>query len=425
MKLRYRSASHAYYLDGKRLRGASSVAKVPDDSYHLSQWRLRTALIGAAANPHILTAVAGDHDNKDKLNELVEEAIRLGKGNTGRDYGTAVHRVIERLNTGDTLLETPEVAKLREQWNKLLAAEGLEVVATEGAVLDPERRYSGRFDVKVCKLDTGTVHIGDVKTGADADKYLHAHSVQLHLYASAPYLAKGIPLGDVDFETEEFEPQTGVDQSVGYVFHLPLEGEPSAIPVDISAGAWCMANVIEPTWTWRNRNDLRVDVTPKKTRPRRITPLADASRAVTEAQTAPDEGLELDKGDPAVVAVRGPYMALREAGGDAWINALRADALAAGVDFHLSGKLTLRRARIMAGLVALTVAEVADDDVLKALVRHVTGHDAMTWPTISAGAAVGSLGATDAALFVAACDAFVAGRFELVYDGGPALKEVA
>jgi hypothetical protein len=195
-------------------------------------------------------------------------------------------------------------------------------------------------------------------------------------------------------------------------------------PIDLAA-AWNHWEAMHAWWCARQNERVSIGKpwAPGKrqsdAKPAKVEPLA----TVTPPPTPPDEGLELDKDDPAVVAVRGPYMALREAGGDAWINALRADAIHAGVDFHLSGKLTLRRARIMAGLVALTVAEVADDDVLKALVRHVTGHDAMTWP--SAGACVGSLGATDAALFVAACDAFVAGRFELVYDGGPALKEVA
>lgn len=381
MKLRYNAKAHAYYLDGKRLRGASSIAKVPDDTYHLNQWRVRTALIGAAANPHLLTAVAGDHDNKEKLNELVEEAIRLGKGNTGRDYGTAVHRVIERLNTGDTLLETPEVAKLREQWNKLLATEGLEVVATEGAVLDPERRYSGRFDVKVCNLATGTIHIGDVKTGADADKYLHAHSVQLHLYASAPYLARGIPIGDVDFETEDFEPHTGVDQAVGYVFHLPLEGEPSAIPIDLAAGAWAMTNVIEPIWTWRARTDLRVDLAPKKAKPRRIEPLA-----VTPPPTPPDEGVDVDF-DP----VKTRYGALTQEARD-WIGSKWDEARRAGHDFHPKDRYTQRRFNIMSGLVTLAAAGATDNELAIILEPYA--------PTL------GQLDATTGAEFAAACNRY-------------------
>jgi len=162
MKFRYNSKSHSYWLDSKRLRGASSVAKVPDDTYHLTQWKLRTALLGAATAPHILTAAAADHDDKAKMDAVVEEAIRLCKGSTGRDYGSRVHRIIERLNVGDTLLETPEVAKLREQWNTLLKANGLEVVATEGAVVHPELKVAGRFDVKVVDLATGKTHIGDV-----------------------------------------------------------------------------------------------------------------------------------------------------------------------------------------------------------------------------------------------------------------------
>lgn len=144
------------------------------------------------------------------------------------------------------------------------------------------------------------------------------------------------------------------------------------------------------------------------------------------ATVTPDEGAELDKDDPAVVAVRTPYKVLRDAKRDGWINDLRLDAQHAHADFHLSEKLTMRRARIMAGLIALAEADCADDDVVKALVRLVTGEDAMQWPTITAGAAVGALSAVDAAMFVEAATAFVAGRYHLELTCfGPTVRAVA
>jgi hypothetical protein len=50
-----------------------------------------------------------------------------------------------------------------------------------------------------------------------------------------------------------------VSQSVALVAHLPMEGEASIIGIDIAAGRECFERVIQPTWVWRSRSDLRVD----------------------------------------------------------------------------------------------------------------------------------------------------------------------
>jgi hypothetical protein len=341
------------------------------------------------------------------MDAVVEEAIRLGKGTTGRDYGSSVHRIIERLNVGDTLLETPEVAKLREQWNTLLKANGLEVVATEGAVVHPELKVAGRFDVKVVDLATGKTHIGDVKTGADADKYLHAHAVQLWLYASAPLMGVG-PQGDQDFEITEFADMLGVSQSLGFVFHLPQDGEASVIPVDLTAGRECFHDVIRPTWAWRARKDLRGEM---PTKPKRIEPVDDTPR-----KAPPHDGPEVP-----VDALRDRYKAL-DAAAVSWIGNIQTQAQQAGVSFHLAGAYYARRARLLDGLLILAEHEVDDDDAVRAIVRHVTKDEAVEWPSIPVGTAVGSLSAVEAAEFVAACELFVVGSYGLAMSlAGPEL----
>lgn len=261
MKLRYNATKHAYWLDGKRLKSPSAIAKVPDDTYSLNAWKLRAAAQGFALEPTLLTEVAAAGGDKDALAVVVEKAVTKAGGARGRDYGTAVHAIIDAHSGGRDLLETPEVRRIREQWQRLLTEHGLSVHSSESIVLHPELGYAGRYDLKLHVDGRPLLGIGDIKTGASADKFVQSHCVQLWLYAHAPLIAVG-PAGDVDFEVEVFEEQTGVDQEVGYVVHLPMEGEPKLIPIDLQAGRECFERVILPTWEWRNRRDLVVSLQP-------------------------------------------------------------------------------------------------------------------------------------------------------------------
>ena len=258
MKLKYSAKSHGYWLDGKRCKSPSAVAKVPDDSSALDFWRRRQTAIGLALQPHLLTAVAANAGDKKALDQLCEEAMAAAGANSGRDWGTSVHKLTDAIDGGDFVLETPEVVEIRRRWTELLAAHDLEVVASEQVIVHPELMVAGRFDRVVRHRASGDLLILDTKTGASAHQFLQAHAVQLHLYASAPLRADG-PTGDVDFEVHDFVPMWPVRTDVALVAHLPAEGTDAIIGVDIAAGGRCFRDVIQPTWQWRGRNDLRVD----------------------------------------------------------------------------------------------------------------------------------------------------------------------
>ena len=258
MKLKYSAKAHGYWLNGKRCKSPSAIAKVPDDSSALDFWRRRQTAIGLALQPHLLTAIAASADDKQALDALCEEAMAAAGANSGRDYGTAVHKITDLLDGGIFVLETPEVLAIRDAWRTLLEAHDLEIVASEQVIVHPELMIAGRFDRVVRHRASGRLYILDTKTGKSAADFLQSHAVQLYLYASAPLCADG-PTGDADFEVAEFVPMHAVDQSVALVAHLPMEGEPSIIGIDIAAGRACFEQVIRPTWAWRSRTDLRVD----------------------------------------------------------------------------------------------------------------------------------------------------------------------
>ncbi len=258
MKLKYSAKAHGYWLNGKRCKSPSAIAKVPDDSSALDFWRRRQTAIGLALQPHLLTAVAANADDKKALDAICEEAMTAAGASSGRDYGTAVHKITDLLDGGVFVLETPEVVAIRETWRTLLDSHDLEIVASEQVIVHPDLMVAGRFDRVVRHRSTGECFILDTKTGKSAADFLQSHAVQLWLYASAPLCADG-PTGDADFEVAEFVPMHAVSQSVALVAHLPMEGEASIIGIDIAAGRQCFERVIQPTWAWRSRSDLRVD----------------------------------------------------------------------------------------------------------------------------------------------------------------------
>jgi hypothetical protein len=141
-----------------------------------------------------------------------------------------------------------------------------------------------------------------------------------------------------------------------------------------------------------------------------------AKRRKKAAPEAPPPRLAPDEGRTGVNvdSLRDKYKALRPAA-SAWVNMKRAEAQAAGVDFHLS-TATERRAWIMSALCNLAAAEVDDDDTVKAIARFVTSDDACEWPTITAGHAVGSLDAVQAKAFRDTALVFASGMGVLEFD---------
>jgi hypothetical protein len=303
MKLKYSAKAHGYWLNGKRCKSPSAIAKVPDDSSALDFWRRRQTAIGLALQPHLLTAVAANADDKKALDAICEEAMTAAGASSGRDYGTAVHKITDLLDGGVFVLETPEVVAIRETWRTLLDSHDLEIVASEQVIVHPDLMVAGRFDRVVRHRSTGECFILDTKTGKSAADFLQSHAVQLWLYASAPLCADG-PSGDVDFEVARFVPMHAVSQSVALVAHLPMEGEASIIGIDIAAGRECFERVIQPTWVWRSRSDLRVDswtnptsAPPAPAPPDRAANLVDRLRAV--AALSPDVAQRVREAWPA------------------------------------------------------------------------------------------------------------------------------
>jgi hypothetical protein len=96
----------------------------------------------------------------------------------------------------------------------------------------------------------------------------------------------------------------------------------------------------------------------------------------------------------------------------AWIRGVAEQANAAKVSISVNAKPTQRRHAIVTGLVA--IAPHGDDELLRALVALTRDDDQFTDPNLTAGSAVCSLSATEAAAFSALCEQYANGGLPTV-----------
>lgn len=255
MKLTYNAGRHAYSLDSKRCKSVSAVAKIPDDDWNLSQWRQRMVLLGVATNPTLAEQAAAHHDDKHKLNALVEDALTIARARDAAGMGTASHRIAERVDLNLPVVETAHGKAVTTVWRQALDALELEVVPefVERIVVHPPHLIAGRFDRLVIDHRKDRLRVLDLKTGGSAMAYPHAMACQLALYANAPLYAV---MDGEEGSTEEFRRMPDVDKEVGLVVHMPNDHEATVYEVDIAAGWDCVVNVIIPTLKWRKRKDL-------------------------------------------------------------------------------------------------------------------------------------------------------------------------
>ncbi len=248
MKLRYDDQQHGYWLDGKRCKGVTSVAKIPDDLFRLQQWSQRQVAIGLASSPDLVQAVAAHADDWKLLNNLCDKAKEVAGANRGATRGTAAHTITENHDLGKDVIKTELAVSILAQWKLVLAAAGLTVVPgwIERIVVFPEQRICGTFD-RICIQGDNAVMV-DLKSGENAIKYPHAIAIQLAMYANAPLMAGSL---NAKGETTEFEPMPPIRKDYGMVIHIPEVGKASAVKVDIEQGWKAAQEICFPTIKWR------------------------------------------------------------------------------------------------------------------------------------------------------------------------------
>lgn len=266
VKLSFNSKQHAYWLtpdgDGakaRRAKGVTTIAKIPDDQYAITQWLKRGVAAGMGLNPALVERAAAHHDDRDELDGIAEEALTAARAHEAAGRGTAAHRIAERIDLEQMVVDTPLARQVAAAWAKALDGAGLEVVPeyVERVVVFPDMPLCGTFDRIFRRKFDGQLVIGDIKTGARALQYPHAIAIQLAAYANAPLLAGKLDNRGV---TESFTPMPAVNKRRGYVIAMPDDANVQVKTVDIEAGWEAFQKIVSPTLEWRARRDLVHDI---------------------------------------------------------------------------------------------------------------------------------------------------------------------
>ena len=196
-----------YKLDGDAYTRATTIAKALDSTFLLDRWHERQLLNGMRlpALQYQLAALA--EDDRDGLNKLASEAKARAGANDRAAIGTAIHRVLERVDTGRLRLEAvPQLVRGDVvAATTVLARNGLTPMQgwVEAVVANPKRGYAGTID-RLMRLDSaelvalirerlgievalGSMVVVDLKTSRTLDWSYDTFAMQVALYTQATH----------------------------------------------------------------------------------------------------------------------------------------------------------------------------------------------------------------------------------------------
>jgi hypothetical protein len=205
---------------------ATTIAKTIEDQHSLIAWRARVTAKGLTIRSELLSMIAVT-DDRQRLDELCEQAAEAGGAAERREKGTALHEALRRHFTGAPV--PPMFAADVAAVDQLLAAHQLEPMPdmTERFCVLDEHRIAGSFDLILTR--GGQRRIADIKTGASLDYSGLAFATQLAIYANADAL--------YDPANDTRHPMPDIDRSLAYIIHVqPGSGVAALHTVDITYG---------------------------------------------------------------------------------------------------------------------------------------------------------------------------------------------
>jgi hypothetical protein len=192
----YNDAKHEYRLNGERLLGVSTVAKIGDTDVWgvASAWAFRIGYEGAFELYDATTKEDDWYATKDDLREALKQAKKTPwhKSGDAKDRGNAIHEALEFLAQENKVPVLEDYPQSQRGYIKGLCSWYIdyrpEFVATEVQVVSERHLFAGRYDMR-CKChiarrcddvhamprqwqDTTELWLVDLKTG----KYIYPTS---------------------------------------------------------------------------------------------------------------------------------------------------------------------------------------------------------------------------------------------------------
>ena len=415
----------------------SGYGELIQNTYNLQKWAERMIVAG------FVLGVRDDVDDAPPVNDddqvwreyadaVARKAKELAKHMLAAERGTHAHELTELNDTerdpvaileqGEALGITSDVAgHLLNAWRTMLATYGLEVLATELAVVNDTYNCAGTLDRimrltvplrfvfdggEVVVIPAGTVLVLDLKTGKlrhdnGSVSWWDNYPIQIAIYAGS--------VGYNPDTDQRYELPWPVDQRWAIIAHLDvlgaIEGEENCelILVDLEVGRRG-ADIVFDAKAYGNTDKFSlVGTCSADRRPPTMTP-ADQQNTI-RARPTPDEGGEAD--EASVQALERAYGALDKLA-SMLIGDLVREAQQGGAPFHLKGNRTVRRFEIVRGLVHL--APFVDDkgETLRSVLAAIVG-DVAHFANVAPGHILGTLGVDEARRFAAVCDEFATG----------------
>jgi hypothetical protein len=261
MLLKYFDSNHAYYLDGKRAKGVTTLAKIPTDTYSIDRWTERMVAIGVTVDPTIRENIACHIDNKQRLNDFCEEAKKAAKAHEKADRGTQMHRVLELVLLDQEIKlitdqQRRDAVALKRTLDRYKLTPHLNL--TEQFVAWPDQVVCGRFDAVLERPD-GKQWLVDLKSGPNAVAYPQSTAVQLALYARAPHVSVDAPAyGDKQEVTDWRTMPENLDYKYARVLLCtPTDDVGTLHRIDIEHG-WAGARKALEIVKWRKVNNDQI-----------------------------------------------------------------------------------------------------------------------------------------------------------------------
>lgn len=256
----------------------TTIANTLKDRYALEQWAQRNTVLGLGAREDLYALAASTTpDDRDQLNKIVDQAQEAAKARSGANLGTALHRLTERIDAGEQL-DVPETWRSDiDAYCQTLADHHVRIHPEwiERVVVIPQLQAAGTLDRMVTIGSDPTFRVADLKTGAQADRYVNETALQLALYANASYVWKGTTdeikrdrygrylLPNPQEDPEAYEPMPPVDTDTALLIHLPVEqGVCNLHEIDIKAGKEAVRLAMSVR-EWRKRRDLASPFNPE------------------------------------------------------------------------------------------------------------------------------------------------------------------
>lgn len=250
-----RYGRYQFDVDGKGVKPytrATTIARVLEDEYHLTQWKLRTVAHGIGLREDLAQrAAVTPVSDKRNYKEILTEADSAASSAFKRNVGTAFHQ-FRAMVADPNYDQSTAPEKLRTayaNYESELARLGVEdlIHLRETALADVRTGVAGTTD-GFARLADGRIVILDTKTGGV--DYPHSFAIQLAIYANATHMFV------MDHGEMRWVPMAQVEKLNGLVVHVDVEtGAVDVYSIDLLAGAQAYTQALYVR-NWRKRKDL-------------------------------------------------------------------------------------------------------------------------------------------------------------------------